>query len=714
MLLLSLYCSLVYSQKIIERPDLGINNYPGDIVKVEVLAQSTLVYFKLKGKPGETLPEHQNAYIVDVATQIELKVIKAEGIRLGAKNTMPSTGVLSYTLQFPKLKPETKWIDFISGKTKKSWFIYAAFLGEKDKAVPKAVKTWLDKEVSTPTKAPLKDYTTDAFFNKNKGRLVGYIKGYSSRLGFKTGIIYAKNKVTREQYPIVVPVAENGRFEIDVPLSHPSSFSLKFGKIKRCSVYLEPEQTLAVIVGAKNYYLGALAETAKELSAFRLIRMSGRNFKKHITTLKPKIFKKRQLAIYKRNEAKIEAYLKAHNIKPNSKSAILLRHKNEMANASNLIDFEKRRSRALEKDSTNLVLKTTADASYYDFLQNIDFNAKSLLVLEDFSKFINRLEFSNPLIVSPKRDIIRSKTTFETYLEEEGITITAADKAHQASRSSKKIVSAKEYYAHFDKFSAIYKKAHVDYVAKYVTPLREDGAGNFLLEKWRLRDSVLVNTFHKAKGLVYDVTKIRALDYDLKQINNAENAKTYWEALSAQIKHPFLKEEGARFVAKMYPNIPQMSKTGIDGKARHTAKIEPTVHDLPEGKGKSIFEKIIAPHKGKIVFVDFWATWCGPCVFGIKNMEETRKKYANQNDFDFVFITGESSPEKKYNAFIADQDLKNTTRLSEDEFNYLRQLFEFNGIPRYILVDKNGNVVNTNFSMYRFNEQLDTILETYK
>ena len=709
-----LFCASVYGQKSIENPDTGISRYPGSITKIEVLENETLLHLKLKGKPGKAIPAHKDAYIEDFETKTKLKVVKAEGIDLNTKTPIPKTGEINYILHFPKLRATTQAIDFRLEEGKISWFFYAIFLGEKQEVVPKAVKDWLSKEVSKSTKKPLENYDTKDFFNKNTARLVGYIKGYSPRLGFTTGIIHTTNNITKEDYPLVVPIAENGRFEVDVSLSHPSYFSLKFGKIKWCSVYLEPEQTLAVVVGAKDTYLGPLAEITKNLSGFRLIRMSSRNFKKHVTTSTPDEFKKRQLAIYKRNVAKIEAYLEANTIKPNSKSAILLQHKNEMVNASKLIDFESYRKRALKKDSTNLVLKTKVSKTYYDFLEDIDFNAKSLLVLEDFSSFINRLAYANPLRIYPQRNIKNPKKTFTTYLKEEGIKITDTDSANQANFDRKKISSQKAYNAYSDKFSAVYKKAKLEYNAKYVTPLLEDGIDTFLLEKWRLKDSVLINTLKKDKGLVYDITKIRALDFDLKKINNAEKARTYWEALSKQIEHPFLREEGRRLVTKMYPDIPQISKTGIDGKANGTLKIEPIAYTLPDGKGKTIFKKLIAPHKGKILFVDFWATWCAPCVSSIKKMKETRSDYANHKDFDFVFITDTSSPEKAYNTFVADQDLKNTTRLSEDEFNYLRQLFEFNGIPRYILVDKNGNVVNKNFPIHNFYRLLDSILETYK
>ena len=66
-------------------------------------------------------------------------------------------------------------------------------------------------------------------------------------------------------------------------------------------------------------------------------------------------------------------------------------------------------------------------------------------------------------------------------------------------------------------------------------------------------------------------------------------------------------------------------------------------------------------------------------------------------DVDFVFITSEElSPLGAYNNFVKEQELTHTYRINADQYRYLRQLFRFNGIPRYVLVDKEGNMLDDN------------------
>lgn len=136
-----------------------------------------------------------------------------------------------------------------------------------------------------------------------------------------------------------------------------------------------------------------------------------------------------------------------------------------------------------------------------------------------------------------------------------------------------------------------------------------------------------------------------------------------------------------------------------------------TVYPLPNGIATDVFRKITDPFKGKILFIDFWATTCGPCVAGIKTMQPNREKYKDNKDFDFIFITDErSSPKADYDKFVKEQGMKNIYRLPIDDYNYLRQLFKFNGIPHYTVIDKEGNVMSNNFQMHNFESELNGIL----
>ena len=111
---------------------------------------------------------------------------------------------------------------------------------------------------------------------------------------------------------------------------------------------------------------------------------------------------------------------------------------------------------------------------------------------------------------------------------------------------------------------------------------------------------------------------------------------------------------------------------------------------------EKIFEKIIAPHKGKYIIIDFWATSCGPCVGGIKSSHALRQELKNEN-IAFVFITDErSSPLDAYNKWMKDT-YGHKHRISADDWNKLAALFNVNSIPRYMLIDDKGKIINDRY-----------------
>lgn len=93
-------------------------------------------------------------------------------------------------------------------------------------------------------------------------------------------------------------------------------------------------------------------------------------------------------------------------------------------------------------------------------------------------------------------------------------------------------------------------------------------------------------------------------------------------------------------------------------------------------------------------------------------MKEVREKYRGNPDFEFVFITSEeASPLEAYKKFTDEQDLVHTYRVSADTYICFCQLFRFTGIPHYVVMDREGRLIDRNFDMRRFEMSLGKILE---
>jgi len=95
-------------------------------------------------------------------------------------------------------------------------------------------------------------------------------------------------------------------------------------------------------------------------------------------------------------------------------------------------------------------------------------------------------------------------------------------------------------------------------------------------------------------------------------------------------------------------------------------------------------------YKGKVVFLNFWATWCGPCKEEMPSMEELCKQFKDK-DFVFLTISVDYAGIKPVKDFI--EKHRYTFPVLIDPKCETLDLFEVKGIPTTFLIDKKGIII---------------------
>ena len=90
---------------------------------------------------------------------------------------------------------------------------------------------------------------------------------------------------------------------------------------------------------------------------------------------------------------------------------------------------------------------------------------------------------------------------------------------------------------------------------------------------------------------------------------------------------------------------------------------------------------------GKVVLLDFWGTWCQPCVESVPGLRELNKKYGKDNSFVMISVSSDSD-EGKWKDFIAKEKMVWVQYL--DRERKVLRAFRIDRFPTYILLDSDG------------------------
>ncbi len=122
------------------------------------------------------------------------------------------------------------------------------------------------------------------------------------------------------------------------------------------------------------------------------------------------------------------------------------------------------------------------------------------------------------------------------------------------------------------------------------------------------------------------------------------------------------------------------------------------VDAIGEASGKKIWSEILEKNKGKIIFIDSWATWCPPCIAEFRFSNGIMESY-KEDDIAFVYLCLRSK-RNSWEKIIEERKLGGQHYFLDDEqAAFFEQLLEITGFPSYTLLDKEAKVFRSGNSL---------------
>lgn len=120
-------------------------------------------------------------------------------------------------------------------------------------------------------------------------------------------------------------------------------------------------------------------------------------------------------------------------------------------------------------------------------------------------------------------------------------------------------------------------------------------------------------------------------------------------------------------------------------------------HDAIDFKFEDVNGKQVAlsDFKGKVVYVDVWATWCGPCNREIPHMIKLEESYHNNPNIVFMSVSVDSRKDyDKWKNMLKEKGMGGIQLFAGERKDEIMNPYKINGIPRFMLFGKDGKVIN--------------------
>lgn len=211
------------------------------------------------------------------------------------------------------------------------------------------------------------------------------------------------------------------------------------------------------------------------------------------------------------------------------------------------------------------------------------------------------------------------------------------------------------------------------------------------------KSAELAKAWGTDKGIFFDIARNVPLNQGIKNFAPLTDEQKAIVATMPAAYRDMLTAANDELLAKIETN---KKKTGF------------TINEAGEVSNEDLFASIISKYKGKVLLVDFWATWCGPCRMANKTMIPMKEELKDK-DIVYLYITGESSPLGTWQNMIPDIHGEHF-RVTNDQWKFLCDSFKVDGVPTYLVIDTEGNIKFKQTGFPGVNKMKEELLKVIK
>lgn len=196
-------------------------------------------------------------------------------------------------------------------------------------------------------------------------------------------------------------------------------------------------------------------------------------------------------------------------------------------------------------------------------------------------------------------------------------------------------------------------------------------------------------------------SQLQLLQAQLKYIEENVTEEKVREYLVNTVAYNFVKGNG---IDEAAPAIEAFNKYVKDSEM--TSKFNAVCDSwrkLSSGKPSPVFSGettdgktvTLSDLKGKYIYIDVWATWCGPCRGELPHLKELEEKYRGK-EIEFVSLSCDQN-KGAWKKMVEKEQMKGVQLYIGAKSEFMKD-YMINGIPRFILLDKEGNIISANMS----------------